>query len=84
VEKQAFFEERARAAQTLRDTSIDAKQGAKKHPELVGTYLQIHAAELAAKRLRDPQDQKRFVEKVREALAAAPRAPRHLAAVTPT
>jgi hypothetical protein len=71
VEKQAFFEERARAAETLRDTSIDPKQGAKKHPELVGTYLQIHAAELAAKRLRDPQDQKRFVEKVREALATS-------------
>jgi len=71
VEKQTFFEDRARAARTLRDTSIDPKRGGRQHPELVGTYLQVQAAELAAKQLRDPQDQKRFVEKVREALAAS-------------
>jgi len=71
VEKQAFLEERARAAQTLRDTSIDPKTGGRKHPELTGSYLQVRAAELAAQQLRDPQDQKRFVEKVREALAAS-------------
>jgi putative DNA primase/helicase len=71
VEKREFFQDRAAAAQTLRDQSIDPKQGARKHPELVGTYLQMHAAELAAKQLRDPEDQKRFVEKVREALATS-------------
>ena len=71
VEKREFFQERAAAAQTLRDQSIDPKQGARKHPELVGTYLQMHAAEIAAKQLRDPEDQKRFVEKVREALATS-------------
>jgi putative DNA primase/helicase len=71
VEKRAFFEERSAAAQTLRDTSIDPKQGARKHPELLGTYLQMHAAEIAAKQLRDTEDQKRFVEKVREALATS-------------
>ncbi len=71
VEKQSFLEERARAAQTLRDTSIDPKTGGRKHPELTGSYLQVRAAELAAQQLRDPQDQKRFVEKVREALAAS-------------
>jgi hypothetical protein len=71
VEKREFFQERAAAAQTLRDQSVDPKQGARKHPELLGTYLQMHAAEIAAKQLRDPQDQKRFVEKVREALAAS-------------
>jgi hypothetical protein len=70
-EKQTFLEERARAARTLRDPSIDPKQGGRKHPELVGTYLQVHAAELAARQLRDPQDQVRFVEKVREALATS-------------
>lgn len=69
VEKREFFQERAAAAQTLRDRSIDPKQGARKHPELLGTYLQMHAAEIAAKQIRDPEDQKRFVEKVREALA---------------
>lgn len=71
VEKRGFFQERATAAQTLRDHSIDAKQGARKHPELLGTYLQMHAAEIAAKQLRDPEDQKRFVAKVREALATS-------------
>jgi Large polyvalent protein-associated domain 7 len=71
VEKQAFFDERAQAARTLRDPNVDAKQGGRRHPELTGSYLQVHAAELAAKQLRDPQDQKRFVEKVREALAAS-------------
>jgi len=71
VEKREFYLERAAAAQTLRDQSIDPKQGARKHPELLGTYLQMHAAEIAAKQLRDPEDQKRFVEKVREALATS-------------
>ena len=71
VEKREFFQERAAAAQTLRDQSVDPKQGARKHPELLGTYLQMHAAEIAAKQFRDPQDQKRFVEKVREALATS-------------
>lgn len=69
IEKRGFFEERADAARTVRDTSIDAKQAVKNHPELVGTYLQMHAAELAAKRFRDPEDRERFVQKVRSALA---------------
>jgi hypothetical protein len=41
----------------------------RQHPELVGTYLQVHAAELAAKRFRDPEDRALFVAKVRAALA---------------
>jgi putative DNA primase/helicase len=69
IEQRSFFEARAEAARTVRDTSIDPKRAVKKHPELVGTYLQVHAAELAAKRFRDPQDRERFVEKVRSALA---------------
>jgi hypothetical protein len=69
IEKQSFFEARAEAARTVRDASVDPKQAVKQHPELVGTYLQVHAAELAAKRFRDPQDRERFVEKVRSALA---------------
>jgi Large polyvalent protein-associated domain 7 len=69
VEKRAFFEARAEAARTLRDTAVDPKQAVKRHPELVGTYLQVHAAELAAKQFRDPQDQQRFMTQVRLALA---------------
>jgi hypothetical protein len=69
VERQEFFAERAAAARTLRDPSIDPKQGARRHPELVGTYLQMHAAQIAARQLRDPQDQEKFVSLVRTALA---------------
>ena len=69
VETRAFFAARADAARTLRDRAIDPKQGAKRHPELVGTYLQVHAAELAARRFRDAEDRERFVSQVRSALA---------------
>jgi hypothetical protein len=71
LEKRAFFEARAEAARTLRDAAVDPKQGVKRHPELVGTYLQVHAAELAAKQFRDREDQERFVTQVRSALADA-------------
>jgi putative DNA primase/helicase len=69
VEKQEFFDSRARAAQILLNPSTTPKQGVKDHPELVGTYLQIKAAELAAKNINHPEDRKRFVETVRGALA---------------
>jgi len=41
----------------------------KNHPELVGTYLQIRAAELAAKNIKDPKDRERFVSAIRSTLA---------------
>ena len=69
VEKRAFFEARAEAARTLRDRTIDPKQAVKRHPELVGTYLQVRAAELAARQFRDPEDRERFVSQVRSGLA---------------
>jgi Large polyvalent protein-associated domain 7 len=71
LEKIPFFEARENAARTILDTSIDPKQAVKNHPELVGTYLQVRAAELAAKQFRDPQDRERFVQQVRFALADA-------------
>jgi hypothetical protein len=71
IERQEFFEQREAAARTLRDVTIDPKQAARRHPELVGTYLHMHAAEIAARRLRDPQDQQKFVTLVRAALADA-------------
>ncbi|MHB8474771.1 MAG: LPD7 domain-containing protein [Steroidobacteraceae bacterium] len=71
VEKQEFFAERAAAARTLRDPKIDPKQAARRHPELVGTYLQMHAAQIAARQFRDPQDREKFVSHVRTALADA-------------
>jgi hypothetical protein len=69
VEKREFFESRAAAARSVRDSSVNAKDAVRQHPELVGTYLQMHAAELAAKRFRDPEDRALFVAKVRAALA---------------
>jgi hypothetical protein len=71
VERQDFFAERAAAARTLRDPNIDPKQAARRHPELVGTYLQMHAAQIAARQFRDPEDRERFVSHVRSALADA-------------
>jgi putative DNA primase/helicase len=69
VEKRELFRERAQASRLLRDERVDQQQAVKQHPELVGTYLQLHAAELAAKSIRDPEDQRRFVSSVRRALA---------------
>lgn len=69
VEKRDFFRERSQAARVLRDSSVDRQQAVKRHPELLGTYLQLHAAELAAKTLRSPEDRQRFLASVRTALA---------------
>jgi Large polyvalent protein-associated domain 7 len=69
IEKREFFQSRAAAADTFRNATVDRRQGARTHPELVGTYLQLRAAELASKRIRDPEDQKKFVALVRQALA---------------
>jgi putative DNA primase/helicase len=69
LEKRGFFDARAEAARAVRDPTVDAKQAVKQHPELVGTYLQMRAAELAAKRFRDSQDRDRFVDTIRSALA---------------
>lgn len=71
IEKREFFEQRATAAQVIRDASIRPQDGVREHPQLAGTYLNLRAAELAAQRLRDPEDQKRFVSQVRTALADA-------------
>jgi putative DNA primase/helicase len=69
VEKRAFFDARTAAAEAVRNDRFPARDAVKAHPELVGTYLQIRAAELAAKKLKDPQDRVRFVSTVRRELA---------------
>jgi hypothetical protein len=69
VEKREFFEARDAAAKAVRDSRVPPRDAVKAHPELVGTYLQIRAAELAAKKLKDPNDRTRFVSTVRAALA---------------
>ena len=69
IETAAFFQKRAQAARVVRDASIDPRAAVREHPELTGTYLNLRAAELAARQLRDPQDRRRFVTQVRAALA---------------
>jgi Large polyvalent protein-associated domain 7 len=69
IEKQEFFEQRATAAQVVRDEAIAPREAVRQHPELTGTYLNLRAAELASRALRDPEDQRRFVSQVRGALA---------------
>src|SRR6202043_793370 len=62
--------ERAQAAQIVRDPSIDPKTGAAKRPELAGTYTELHAAKLIAQELfAHPADRERFITRVREAIA---------------
>jgi putative DNA primase/helicase len=70
LEKTEFFEARESAAETLRDPKIKPREAIKQHPELTGTYVYLRSAEAFAKeKIRDPADQKRFVEGVRQALA---------------
>jgi hypothetical protein len=70
VESEQFFQERAQAAQAVRDTHIAPRRAIDAHPQLVGTFLALGAAEkLAAQRFADPQDRRRFVTIAREALA---------------
>ena len=71
LEKREFFADRAAAARLVRDAAVAPKEGVRQHPELVGTYLQMRAAELASKQFRDPEDRKTFVSRVRSALADA-------------
>jgi hypothetical protein len=69
IEKDSFFEARAAAAQVVRDAGVRPREAVRAHPELAGTYLNLRAAELASRALRDPEDQRRFVAQVRSALA---------------
>lgn len=69
IEKQEFFEQRATAAEVVRNDAIGPRDAVRQHPELAGTYLNLRAAELASKGLRDAEDRRRFVEQVRGALA---------------
>jgi putative DNA primase/helicase len=72
VEKREFFQERAAGADTVRNPTIRAQKAVKEHPELAGTYLYLKGAEeIARRRIRDPEDQRRFVDTVRAALAAS-------------
>jgi putative DNA primase/helicase len=70
IEKRGFFEARAAAARVLRDPQVEPRRAREQHPELAGSYLQLRGAEeVATRRIRDPEDQRKFVALVRNALA---------------
>jgi hypothetical protein len=70
VEKREFFEARAKAAETFGDPAIEPRVGVQRHPDLVGSYLTLRAAELAAgSGMKHPDDRKKFVALVRQAMA---------------
>jgi len=69
IEEESFFDARAVTAQIVRDETIGPREAVRQHPELAGTYLNLRAAELASRALRDPEDQRRFLAQVRGALA---------------
>ena len=70
VEQADFIRERAQVAAIVRDPSIEPRAGAAKHPELAGTYTELHAAKLIAQELfTHPADRERFVTRVRQAIA---------------
>jgi hypothetical protein len=69
VERIEYFRSREQAARVLLDVKIDERSGVERHAELVGPYLQLRAAELAANEFKDLQDRRRFVKSVRQALA---------------
>jgi hypothetical protein len=69
IEKESFFQAREAAAEVVRNAAIAPREAVREHPELAGTYLNLRAAELASRALRDPEDQRRFVAQVRSALA---------------
>ena len=70
VESKDFLREREALADIVRDSTIDAKIAVGRNPNLAGVYLELHAAKLAASELSPhPEDQRRFVERYRRAVA---------------
>jgi hypothetical protein len=71
VETEAFLREREKLADVVRDVGIDPKTAVARHPELAGTYAELHAARLVAlqQNYRHPADLERFVNRTREGIA---------------
>ena len=53
----------------MRNASVRPQEAVRDPPELTGTYLNLRAAQLAARALEDVEDRRRFVHRVRLALA---------------
>lgn len=70
VERLAFFDERAAAANALRDTSLPRRDAVRAHRDLLGAYLILdEGAKHAAQDIKSPEGQARYLALLRETLA---------------
>jgi hypothetical protein len=70
VETRDFLRQREEVSRVVRDPNITVEEAIKRHPNLVGTYLELHAAKLAARELYPhEEDRAKFVARVRNQLA---------------
>ncbi len=70
VETQAFVEQRREASEQIRDRALDPKEVVRSQPELAGAFLAVRGAEVIAQtKIPHPEDQTKFVELVRTAIA---------------
>ena len=70
VETRDFLRQREEISRVVRDPNIAVEEAIKTHPNLVGTYMELHAAKLAARELYPhEQDRVKFVARVRNQLA---------------
>ena len=72
IERRDWFDERAAAAETLRDGRISRREAIRNHPELLGAYWALDSAgKVADARIKNIESRERFVQLVREVLAHA-------------
>jgi hypothetical protein len=70
VETRDFLRQREQVSRVVRDANIPVEEAIKKHPNLVGTYMELHAAKLAAGELyTHEEDRTKFLARVRNQLA---------------
>jgi hypothetical protein len=72
IERRDWFDERAAAAEVLRDAQASRREAIRNHPELLGAYWALDSAgKVAEARIKNPGSRERFVALVRESLAHA-------------
>lgn len=72
IERRDWFDERATAAEVLRDAQASRREAIRNHPELLGAYWALDSAgKVAEARIKNPGSRERFVALVRESLAHA-------------
>lgn len=72
IERRDWFDERAVAAEMLRDAGVSRREAIRNHPQLLGAYWALDSAnKVAEARLKNPGSRERFVALVRESLAHA-------------